>query len=104
MKHFRLKDGTFSYSSGHVPLGSDCLLYNGEMLCKFSATQTSKTAQFGTHTEKRASSVTLARSTGELRVNITIEIYDGERVKGVPSFSMTSIQQGLCRPITKPIF
>ena len=104
VKHFRLKDGTFSYTSGYIPLGVDCLLHNGEVLCKFKTTKTSKTAQLGTHTERRESYVTLARLTGELRVNINIELYNGEGAKGAPIFKMTSIQEGICRPITKPIF
>ena len=104
VKYYRLKDGIFQSTSGKIPLGTGCKLFNGEVVCIFSKTQTSKSAQFGPKVEKRKSSVTLIRATGEIRLNLRIESYDGESIKGSPSFTMTSIMEGTCRTVGKPLF
>jgi hypothetical protein len=104
VKDFHLKDGTFEFTSGFVPLGADCKLSNGKIGCKFSRTKASRSAEFGPHVEKRESFVLLTRATGEMLLNIRTWLYDGEAIKGEPSMTMTSHYEGNCRSIGKPLF
>jgi hypothetical protein len=104
VKYYRLKDGIFQATNGSVPLGTECKLYKGEVVCKYNKTLTSKSAQSRPKVEKRESFVTLIRGTGEIRLNLRIESYDGESIKGSPSFTLTSITEGTCRAVGKPLF
>jgi hypothetical protein len=109
VQDFHLKDGIFELTSGHVPLGTDCKLSNGKIGCKFSRTSASKSGhigsfQFGPSVEKRESGVLLTRATGEIHVFIQTQTYDGESIKGTPSFTMMSNMEGVCRTIGKPLF
>lgn len=104
VKDFHLKDGTFEFTSGYVPLGTDCKLSNGKIGCKFSRTTSSRSAEFGPSVEKRESFVLLTRATGEMLLNIKTRLYQGETIKGEPSLTMTSHYEGNCRSIGKPLF
>jgi hypothetical protein len=104
VKHYRLKDGNFQSTSGHVPLGTGCKLFDGQVVCRFSRTQASKSVQFGPKVEKRESSVMLTRATGEIRLTLQIQTFDGDSIKGTPSFKMVSIGEGICRTVGNPLF
>jgi hypothetical protein len=109
VKDFHLKDGIFEFTSGYVPLGTSCRLIDGKIGCKFSKTSARKSGQVGSvqlgpSVEKRESRVLLTRATGEIHVFIQTQTYDGESIKGTPSFTMTWNMEGVCRTIGKPLF
>jgi hypothetical protein len=104
VKDFHLKDGVFEFTSGFVPLGTNCKLSDGKIGRKFSRTSTSRSAEFGPGVEKRESFVLLTRATGQMLLQIRVWYYTGEVIKGEPSLTMTSHDEGVCRSIGKPLF
>jgi len=54
VRHFRLKDGVYELTSGRVPLGTGCMLYEGEVACTYKRTKKSTSAEFGPSVEVRS--------------------------------------------------
>jgi hypothetical protein len=104
VRHFRLRDGVFELTSARVPLGTGCMLYNGEVACTYKRTKKSTSAEFGPSVEVRSSYVGLNRATGELRHGVDLKYYKGDTAGGTPSMTLVTITQGICRTIDKPLF
>lgn len=101
VRDFRLKNGVFAWTNLSIPIGTDCKLLDGEIVCSWSGTVPLKA---DSRVEKRRSSVRLSRATGEIRLTLETWGYPGESVKGAPDSSLVLNQSGFCRTIGKPIF
>jgi hypothetical protein len=97
----RLKDGSIGDIRLNFPAGKDCTMVNDKIRCEWNAVIPLPDLNW---TEKRRSTVSLMRKTGELRTVLETWGYDGKLVTGTPRGSLKLIRTGICRVIGKPIF
>jgi hypothetical protein len=97
-KNFRLDKGVLSWTDHGNPIGKDCELANGKVFCEHKEIRTSNLPGIGKVSEKRESSVTLDRQTGEISIQLKTWNREGEsKVFSDPEPAMTLYQKGLCR-------
>jgi len=97
----RLKNGAIGDIQFNSLDGKDCVLADGEIRCELNSVRFSRETN---STEKRHSTVSIVRTTGELRAVLETWSFEGTRAVGTPSFSLRLIRTGVCRQVSKPIF
>jgi hypothetical protein len=101
---FQLKDGVFTFVGNPEPIGTECKLLDGDMVCEASSVAPPYMSGAGLIAQKRHSNVRLSRTTGEIHVFIEIWDYVGARAEGTPTSHTKVDQSGVCRMTGKALF
>ncbi len=89
----RLKDGALANTEDNFLEGTNCALLGDIMRCELNTTTYNRELDT---TSKEHRTVAISRATGETRLSLETQIFDGASTGGEPTATIKSFRTGVC--------